>query len=68
MYFFIFVAQATLSASGSLARIIEEEFLFATCMLRSRVLFPSSGFGNFTVGNSGSGNFCSSTIINGYKE
>lgn len=35
-------------------------------MLKSRALFPSSGFGNLTVGNSGSGNFCSSTAINGY--
>lgn len=62
---FIFVAHASLSASGSLASIIDEAFSSASFMLRSSALFPSSGFGYFTVGNSGSGNFCSSTAKNG---
>jgi hypothetical protein len=41
-----------------------ELYILAVLIDRSRALFPSSGFGNFTVGNSGSGSFCSSTVTN----
>lgn len=65
-YLLSFSATANRSASGSLARITDDPFWLAVMNERSRALFPSSGFGNRTVGNSGSGSICSFTGINGY--
>ena len=62
-----FSATASLSASGSFAKIIVESLSLAVLIERSRALFPSSGFGNFTVGKSGSGSFCSSTAMKGWN-
>jgi hypothetical protein len=48
-----------------LAKITVELLFSAVLIDRSRALLPSSGFGNLTVGNSGSGSLCSSTTTNG---
>lgn len=58
-----FSATANRSASGSFAKIIVLEFASAVRIAKSKALFPSSGFGNFTVGKSGSASFCSWTGI-----
>ncbi|CAG5083368.1 Protein of unknown function, partial [Cotesia congregata] len=47
--------QANRSASGSLASITLDSLASAVLILKSNALFPSSGFGNLTVGKSGSG-------------
>ena len=60
-------ANANRSASGSVAMIKSALCLLAVRIAHSNVSFPSSGFGYFTVENSGSGFFCASTEINGWN-
>jgi hypothetical protein len=65
--FVSFSANANRSASGSVARIKSALLFFAVSIAQYNVSFPSSGFGYLTVENSGSGFFCASTEINGWK-
>ena len=68
MYSLFFSATANLSASGSFASIIVLPDRSAVAIDNSRALFPSSGFGNLTVGKSGLGSFCSLTATKGQNK
>jgi hypothetical protein len=52
-------ATASRSASGSLAKITVELLRDAVARAKFKVDLPSSGLGNLTVENSGSGSICS---------